>query len=216
MKVFWMKPYGFFCLTAILGSLALGGCAGLGAVYGIFIDPWVPAPTIKAEHDMSRKKVLIWVDRTADSGQQPQLVRELTEKIAKELKEHKAILDSIDYNTIAQYRYTHLDYADKPRGKIGEALGAEEVIHLTIEQVEIEHEAGKGYYRTALNGTIRVIEAGTDARLWPADLSNRSFFVEGQLQEGQGGEFELKLVEEMCETAAQQIAPWFYNHKGPK
>jgi len=90
------------------------------------------------------------------------------------------------------------------------------VIHVTVEQAEIEHEAGRGYYGTVLSGTIRVVEAGTDARLWPTEQSNRSFFVEGQLQEGQGKEFEMSLVEEMCKAAAQQIGPWFYDHKGPK
>jgi len=97
-----MIRYGLYGMALVMAGMAMGGCAGLGAVYGIFIDPLIPAPTIKAEHDMSGKKALIWVDLTADSGRHPQLVRELTEQIAKELKAHKAVLETTEYGKIAE------------------------------------------------------------------------------------------------------------------
>ena len=74
-----------FCFAILL---ALSGC---GPIYGIFIDPLVPKPKIPAEHDISNKTVLIWVDDTACETPRAILRRELTQQIQQVLKDHNAI-----------------------------------------------------------------------------------------------------------------------------
>ncbi|HPY78438.1 MAG TPA: hypothetical protein PLQ45_11370, partial [Anaerohalosphaeraceae bacterium] len=64
-----------------------------------------------------------------------------------------------------------------------------------------------------LNGHLNVIEVETGKRLWPKDHLFRPLSQTGQLEQGQGDLLEDKLVRQLSRQIAQQIAPYFYNHR---
>ena len=197
----------------VLGCLSAGGCGLIGSFYGIFIDPLIPRPKVAAEHDMSDKTVLIWVDDVFLDQPSHLLRRELTKQLAAQLLDHQAVAKVIDYNRITTFRSLHPHFADMTIQQFGQGLDAQEVLYLLIDKMQLQHQAGKGFYRPSLSGCGKVIDVATGKRLWPADQSRRPFFVTGPLEQGQGQAFEDHLVKQLSGQLVEIITPSFYRHR---
>jgi hypothetical protein len=193
--------------------IALGGCNMLGAFYGIFIDPLVPAPTIKAEHEFGSQKVLIWIDDISGHERGPILHREITENIQQELRENIEDFDTVDYNDVIAFRRRFPDYSSLSIQEIGQKLQAGQVLYIYIDSFQLQHAAGEGYYLASLNGYLKVIDIETGKRLWPKDHLFRPLSQSGQLEQGQGDLLKDKLIRELSRQVALQIAPYFYKHR---
>ena len=202
--------------VGMLGMVVLGGCGLIGGFYGIFIDPLIPAPQIKAEHDMREQRVLVWVDDFATVDQHPQLRSELTRQITRELTDNKAAKSVVEYADVTRWRDRHADFSMMSLAELGEQLDADEVLHVWIEKFQYHHEAGTGYYRTNMTGSAKVIDVGTGQQVWPMDQTHRPFARVGNLTEGTGPMFEKKLVRELSATIAQEISRCFYKHASRK
>jgi hypothetical protein len=189
---------------------------GCGAFYGVFIHPLIPPASVKAEHDMSNSKVLIWVDAVSLDQDNQIVQRELTQQLREELLNHQAVDQAVEYQSIARFRREHPNYVDLPIQKLGQQLKADEVLYLLIDKFQLHHEAGKGFYQTSLSGYTKVIDVSTGNRLWPLGRAHRPFTFEGKFTQGQGQSFEDRLVRELCADASQQISLNFYAHKEPR
>jgi len=196
-----------------LVPMALGGCSMLGAFYGIFIDPLVPAPKVEAEHEFGSQKVLIWIDDISNHERGPVLHREITENTQRELRENLKDFQAVAYDDVVRFRRRFPDYPSLNIQEIGQKLQAEQVLYIYIDSFQLQHAAGEGYYLASLNGHLNVIEVETGKRLWPKDHLYRPLSQTGQLEQGQGDLLEDKLVRELSRQIAQQMAPYFYNHR---
>ncbi|OQA02058.1 MAG: hypothetical protein BWY71_00164 [Planctomycetes bacterium ADurb.Bin412] len=196
-----------------LVPVALGGCNMLGAFYGIFIDPLVPAPKVEAEHEFGSQKVLIWIDDISNHERGPILHREIIENTQRELRENLKDFQTVAYDDIVRFRRQFPDYPSLNIQEIGQKLQAEQVLYIYIDSFQLQHAAGEGYYLASLNGHLNVIEVETGKRLWPKDHLFRPLSQTGQLEQGQGDLLEDKLVRQLSRQIAQQIAPYFYNHR---
>jgi hypothetical protein len=201
------------CCISIAGA---GGCNLLGPIYGALIDPLIPPPTIKAEHIMSEKCLLVWIEEPADSSAAPQLKRELTEQLNRHLIEHKAIKSAVDYTAIVDFRLTHPDFSQMKVSQIGQTLGVDEILQMTITGFTLQYEAQAEFYQPHISGSLRIIDAASGERIWPAMLNEKTFDAVGTLTPGKGEHLEENLVRDLCDGLAQQLALYFYNHPGPK
>jgi hypothetical protein len=196
------------CLT-----ITLGGCNVTNALYAIFIDPLIPAPTVDAEYSLEDTTVLIWIDDTAIGPKHHSLRRELTASIHSDLEEHEAVGVVVAYEKIAQFRMAHPEYIDMSIQELGKRLQAEQVLYLFVNQFHFHHEAGQEYYQPGLSGSCKIVDVSTGERVWPKDQSYRSFTVNQPMIEGKGAEFEDNLMQKLGVRVAEEIAPYFYKHK---
>jgi hypothetical protein len=200
-------------MLLILLPLVVGGCGLFGALYGALIDPFIPTAKVAAQHDMSEKKVLIWVDDAYLAQPHHLLRRELTNQLASNLRQNQAVADLVDYSQMARFRQTNPNYADQTIQQLGRQMQADEVLYIMIDKFQLQHQAGKGFYRPQLSGYSKVIDVATGNRLWPVDQSRRPFSIGGQLTEGQGQIYEDKQVKELSKQLVEIIAPSFYEHR---
>ena len=191
----------------------VGGC---GEFLGFFIAPLIPPKNIEAEHDMTKRNVLIWVDDAYPGSNHHLLRRELTRQLAEHLIDKKALTKVIDYPRIARFRQENPDFIDMAIQQLGQQFKVDQVLYVYLDKFQFRHEAGKGFYRPKLTGSAKIIESATGKRLWPIEQSFRSFSLEGELAQGQGAAFENKQVKQLCEAAAEQIGPFFYRHTVPR
>ncbi|MBN1436783.1 MAG: hypothetical protein JW936_06890 [Sedimentisphaerales bacterium] len=193
-------------------SLSLSGCGGLGAFFGLFIQPLIPPETIPAEHDMRQARLLIWIDDFSSEQETPLLRRELTQKIGDMLIENEAVASVIPYSDVAYFRQIHPDFPQMSLAQIGAELQADQVLHFWVNSFAFHDEAGEDYYRINLTASLKIVDVATQQRVWPSDQSHRGFAYTDQLRQGSGQTFENQLIRELCEHTASVVAPWFYDH----
>jgi len=201
-------------LTLLAGGAA--GCGAAGAFYGIFIDPLIPPPTIKAEHKMEGKTVLVWVDDSLLARSNPLLRREVVAHLEKDLVARHAVGCIVDYRGVARFRQEHPEAAEWSAQKWGQELHADEVLHVLIERFDLQDTAGAGYYRPGLAGRAQVIDVATGRCLWPADQTHRAFALELPLAQGRGSAFEYQQIRALADALAVELAPCFYKHQTPR
>ena len=200
--------------AALLLALTASGCGLLGATYNIFIHPLLPKKTIPAEHDMSEKIVLIWVDDvSAQRTENARLRRELTGQMRDELLKHKAAQDIVAYNVIASFRNRHPELGELSPEQLGRRFEADEVLHIVIDEFQLRHEAGKGFYRGNLVCRCKVVEVSTGKRLWPVGPVTRAVSVTDELSHGEGQAFEDRMMRRLVAKVPPLLAPSFYKHK---
>lgn len=201
-------------LLVLLLPIFASGCGGIGAFFGIFIQPLIPPETIEAEHDLSEVRLLIWIDDFSSEQETPLLRRELTQQIGDMLIENEAVKSVVPYNDIARFRQIHPDFPQMSLAEIGESLGADEVLHFWVNSFAFHDEAGENYYRMNLTASIKIVDVASQNRAWPNDQSHRGFAYSDQLRQGSGRTYENQLIRQLCEHTASTITPWFYDHEG--
>lgn len=192
------------------------GCGLVGAIYGALIDPLIPGPTVATEHDMTTHRVLIWVEDRSQGPQNPVLRRELTTQLRQELLDHQATTDIIDYQQIANFRNQHPDFTGMSLAQLGSHLNADQVLHVTIDAFRLHHQAGKDFYHASLTTFSHVIEVPSGKHLWPATLGTRPLTTTDDITQGQGADFENRLIRKISQEQAQQLSRAFYEHTLPK
>jgi len=197
-------------LIGLAGMVLLTGC---GPFYGIFVDWWMPKPKVKAEYNMSEKKVLIWVDDFSSGGRSAMLRRELTLALQEELIKHNAVGSVVDYDKVIHLRYQNPKLAKVSIQQIGQKLEAQEVLYVMIDKFTLHHEAGEGYYQGSIGGVCKIIDSETGKQQWPAGQTHRAFNVTESVTTGKGETFEEQQVRQVCREAVEKIAPNFYKHK---
>lgn len=201
-------------VAAVLLGLTMGGCGIIGAPYALFIAPLLPKPTVAAEHDMSDKVVLVWVeDISGGQRENVRLRRELTQQIGAELLEHKAAREVIDYNRIASFRNRYPDFTKLLPEQLGSRFEADEVLYILIKEFRLRHEAGQGFYRGDLFGQCKVVEVATGKRLWPEGMTSQVVSASDELAYGEGQAFKDRLLRRLVAKIPGTLVKSFYKHK---
>jgi len=203
-------------LLICLSVSVLTGCGVVGAFYGVFIEPMLGPITVQAEHEMSDKKVLVWVDYVSLEEQSHLLRRELSQQLQQELLDNRAVQSVIDYGRISRFRRETGDFAQMTIQQLGKHFAVDQVLYLLVDKFQLQHEAGEGFYQASLKGYSKVVDTASGKRLWPEAQGNRPFTIEGKFAQGQGQSFEDRLVRDFCRQTAQQIALSFYKHSRPR
>ena len=198
---------------SIMVMAVTGGCDMFGWTYNLVVDPFVPKPLVLAEHDMSERRILIWVDDMVLVRPHPRLRRELTLTLAEKLIEHKAVLSVIGYDQIAYFRRRNPDFNRMSIQELGQKFEVDAVLYVLIEEFQWAHPAGEGYYQSQMEGYLKVIEAETGNRLWPGDRTSSPLRASNDLSEGFGAVFEKKLLRQFAGQLAGSIALRFYDHR---
>ena len=200
----------------LLTVVNLAGCGLIGGFYGVFIDPFIPRTSIPAEHDMSEKRVLVWVDYQAAPDANHMLRRELTEHILKEVTDNNAVASVVDYQQIAQYRLLHPEVMQMTIQQLGQHFKSDQVMYLLIDNFELAHEAGPDFYKPTVTGYLKIIDVDSGKRLWPTGQTRRPFTFDTGFSEAQNDLQQQRMIRELCQKTAQSLALFFYEHRSPR
>ncbi|GAH63224.1 unnamed protein product [marine sediment metagenome] len=175
-------------LTAFLALVMLffsSGC-GLVAVLGTSRSHEKKIP---AEYDLTERtdqKILILVNQPAYLNAQANLRYHLTKAIRENLTAkikipHKYIPA---YNELSQFRSNQPNFSLLSPAEVGEALGADMVLLVTIQDYQLNELAKTGYYKGFLGAQAALVETATGEKLWPKSAKSKSIKVGFEVESG--------------------------------
>ena len=168
-----------FCLSTF--AFLISGCqyAGIVSLLGTpgHYERQVPAEYDLAEH--TDQKILVLVDQPAYLGADVNLRYYLTGAINKNLVE-KVGIDAerlVSYSELSEFRSTSQGFSLLSPVQIAEALNANVVLLVVIEDYQLSQLAEADYYKANLSARAVLLEAATGNKLWPQSAESKTVKV---------------------------------------
>ncbi len=199
------KSAVFFAFVAVFFQ---SGC-GLVSLLG---TPSRSERKIPAEYDLAEhtdQKILVLVNQPAWLNAQVNLRYYLTRAINKNLMTKVGIQPDylVPYNELSEFRSNQPDFSLLSPTQVGEALNANMVLLVIIEDYQLKELAETGYHKGALDAQAALVETATGERLWPDSTKNKSIKV-GFEVEPRGREAGVARLAAAC---AHCIVRFLYN-----
>jgi hypothetical protein len=200
-------------ILAIAGlplMLFYAGCAP--GIIAVAATPTSAEQEGKAEYDLSKdkdQKILVFVDQPAYLRDYPNLRFYLTDVIDNMLVEKAKIKKSllIEYRTLADFRVNTPDFAMLTPAQIGEKLGANMVLAVTVTNCKVGEIAEAGYFSGTLDAYAALYKVSSGEKLWPANEQSRLVQV-GFESERRGRD---AAVVRLAAAAAHCVTRYLYN-----
>jgi hypothetical protein len=156
--------------AGLAALLFQAGCApGLISVLG---TPTSDETKIPAEYNLAKQKdqkILVLVDQPSYLNAHPNLRFFLTDAINKIFQLNAKIQASyiINYDTLADFRSGTADFSLLGPERVGSALGADFVLHVTIANYQVTQIGDTGYLNASLDVQASVIKVANGEKVWP-------------------------------------------------
>lgn len=208
-------PAAALLLTAALASAGCEGFAFLAALGG---------ETVPAMYELQDRPTLIMVEDPHNALGDASLNRLIASHADHHLRDHEVLSEpAVPQGELAALAERLGDaYARTPIDEVGQALEAEQVIHVLIDSVSLQ--AAPGVYRPTVTAEVRVIDAVESRRLFPAsrrvedpDSRPPGHPIRTQLtyrtDETEARALEVSLKRALAERLGEDVAQVFYKHK---
>ena len=200
-----------FVLRAFLIALlpTLGGCQ----VVAVDLNA-LPPPPIKAVYEPEDQPTAIVIDDPRHQIPSLQEVNLISHIAGTMLVDEEMIEDIKPANAVAELQLNQKDFGSWPVDRIGQAVGAKQVIYVLVELFAIK-DSDQMYRPTAIT-RVKVVDAQTGKRLFPADKPEGYPVVtrlapKGHESTGTAG-LETVLTRKLAEKMAVDVAHLFYKH----
>ena len=173
---FW--PAVLFC-TGLPLLLFYAGCNAVGMVSAIG-TPTASEAGNSAEYNLSKdkdQKILVFVDQPAYLSAYPNLRFYITDYITKILqdKDRARISPSlfINYQSLADFRAATPEFYTLSPAQVGEKLGADMVLVVTITDCKIRDIPEGAYVAGSLDAYAALYRVSSGEKLWPTTENSR-------------------------------------------
>lgn len=209
----------FGAIAAICAAACfMTGCGFSGGQF-LFFTGWFKGKKIEPEFEFTKNApVLMLVDDPGQMMPNPANRVMLSQFIGEELIDKKAITTVIDPKKLVRLQQTRSDYSTMGAREIGQAIGAEQVLWVSIRDFELGTDIGEQAL-ARLTVEIRVINAAEGGenegkvRLWPDFGGGKIVQTDmGATDVAKAGR-EGGTVRELCRQTATKIAKNFYHYR---
>ncbi|MFA9479047.1 hypothetical protein ACERK3_12210 [Phycisphaerales bacterium AB-hyl4] len=202
----------------LLAVVFTAGCEGVAFLAGM------GGERVPAQYKIPDRPTLVMVEDPDNALGDPRLSRLIASHVGFHLEENRAVRRGV----VSQSDLAELaerldeDYRRMPIDRIGQQLGADQVIHVLIDEVDLVFEPG--VYRPTAYAEVKVIDAAESRRLFP--LARRmdadggpapGLRIQSQLSHRVSGEadtsLEAMLLQALAEQMGREIAQVFYDHQ---
>ncbi len=216
------RPVGLAAL--LLAVLSVAGCQEPGFLAHVIAGP----DQVKALHTLELVPTLVIVDDPRNALGDPNYPAVVGANVGHHLKENQVLeaplIVSQDHLSALAVRLGDR-YPTTPIDRIGSRLHAEQVIHVLVRSVSMQ-VAGAYYHPTAMV-EVKVIDAGTGARLFPkageytdpqATPPGLNFSIELRHQtiDTNRRHAPSMLARSLAERIGLEVAQVFYDHVPPE
>lgn len=203
-----------FVLTVLLAAIATGqaGCAVVAWTAAQFKEQ----EKIRAQYHPPRDKKFLVLVESRTPLNYPVIKMDLTRRINRILIEKDLAASTIPHEMLANLSAARKNYNEMAISQIGEALGADVVLYVEIDEFALKESRASPLWRGRLSTNIRMVECPSGNRLWP-DLPPRMGLpvdaVQTETVEESSKYYGRKVSEELADMMADKICKFFYNHK---
>lgn len=196
----------------LLVCIAAAGCNYLMPAAYIIEGP----PKEPARYELPRRKTVVYVDDQANRMTRAALRVAVGEEVGTALLQQALVPEVISSKDAVAYA-RKVDTSDKQVSirKIGEAVGAEQVVYVNIEEYRISADGATP--RPAAIVNVKVIDVGSGARLWPdgTDAGERLIVrtreMSTDLYNSSAG--RRRVEDELAKQVGEDISKLFYEHE---
>ncbi|MBN1342456.1 MAG: hypothetical protein JXQ73_07235 [Phycisphaerae bacterium] len=205
------------CLCALAGLSSIA-CGGTGGAWLWWMTN--PTETIKAEYELGKGRLVILIDDDQGWLADPAIRPSLTGAITKQMKENKVNQHVVPDADIVQLRKKDPKFEKRGAREIGQALKADQVLHINVLAFSLHHEtvdpAYQGHFAVAVKVLNADAKSSEDVRLWPRSADGKRVEVTTELHTGKGSSYDEQLRRRLCDEMADKITKLFYDHSAPK
>jgi hypothetical protein len=194
-----------FCVLA--GVLFCGGC-GVVSVMGTQSQYEKKVP---AEYDLAAqkdKKILVLAEQPSWLSTEVNLRYYLTEGVRENLIAKAKIPSEyiISYKEFSEFRSNKSDFSLLSPVEVGQALGADFVLLIVIEDFQLGEMPDTGYYNGFLGVQAVLFETATGAKLWPESAVGKNIKVGFEAEKDRDAS-----VNRLVNSCAYCTARYFYD-----
>lgn len=198
--------------AALLAGALAGGCNYLIPASYLIEGP----PKEPARYELPRRKTVVYVDDRANRMTRAALRTAVGEEVGTLLLQQALVPEVISSKDAVAYA-RRVDSSDKQVSirKIGEAVGAEQVVYLDIEEYRISADGATP--RPAAIVNVKVIDVGSGARLWPDGTDAGERLVvrtrEQSLELYNSSAGRRQVEDTLAKQVAEDVSKLFYEHE---
>ena len=196
-------------LTLVLCA-ALPGCIQMAAaITNITGGDW-----IEPEFELTKEPLLVLVDDRGGQISEPKAIREVHQTISEiflEFNVNKRIVPFQEWQNLQADR----NYSKMSARQIGEKLGAEQVLYISIDRFTLNSESGAPIFKGEFVARVKVLstERKKDVRLWPDEESGRRVSATTDPTPADGDKSGADVAAELGIKLGQEVAQFFYGRR---
>jgi hypothetical protein len=201
-----------FLALALALVAGAGGCNYLiPAAYLIEGPPKEPA-----RYELPRRKTVVYVDDRANRMTRAALRTAVGEEVGTLLLQQALVPEVVSSRDAVAYA-RRVDTADKQVSirKIGEAVGAEQVVYIEVDDYRISADGATP--RPAAMVSVKVIDVGSGARLWPDGTDSGERLVirtrEQSMDLYNSSAGRRQVEDALAKQVAEDVSKLFYEHE---
>ena len=198
--------------AAVLAGLAAGGCNYLIPASYLIEGP----PKEPARYELPRRKTVVYVDDRANRMTRAALRTAVGEEVGTLILQQALVPEVVSTKDAVAYA-RRADTSDKQVSirKIGEAVGAEQVIYIDVDEYRISADGATP--RPAAIVNVKVIDVGSGARLWPDGTDEGERMIvrtrEQSLELYNSSAGRRRVEDALAKQVAEDVSKLFYEHE---
>jgi hypothetical protein len=182
-----------------------------------------PPPTLKAEYQPPKDKIVLVVVREAEDCPPIEYVTikyEMAEKIATKLVKHKIAASTVPNDSLQNLEFTR-EYRDMKLDEIGRKLGADLILCVQIQKFSLKESSVSPVWQGQMSASVMVVDCHAlpgQAKLWPTDRPANSGFpaqsVDLQPIEDSSTTYGEKVAHKVAEEMSENVVSLLHDRKG--
>jgi hypothetical protein len=203
------RPLLLITLGLCLASAA--GCAFMSYTARAIVGP----EKVPALYEPIDQKTVIVVDDPSHQLTAVTLGDVIAAVIAREFTDNKVISDIVGTEAVNKLRAENKDFDTWPVDRIGQAVGAKQVLYVLVSQFTLGSDGG-GYFKPAAAMRVKFIDATNGRRLFPVNdqtgqpVASTMFFKKA---EEDSRTTLTTLSRELAQRVGEDVARTFYKHE---
>jgi hypothetical protein len=208
---------GAVAACLVLGAVLLVGMFAGGCNYLIPAAYLIEGPPKEpARYELPRRKTVVYVDDRTNRMTRAALRAAVGEEVGTLILQQALVPEVVSTKDAVAYA-RRADSSDKQVSirRIGEAVGAEQVIYIDIDEYRISADGATP--RPAAIVNVKVIDVGSGARLWPDGTDTGERMVvrtrEQSLELYNSSAGRRRVEDALAKQVAEDVSKLFYEHE---
>ena len=203
-------------LAVVFIAAATGGCGGVPFIRQVFFPK-----KIYAAYDLEDRVTLVLVDDPRLQLDDAALADQLADRVMNDLKEQKLVTQFVPLTEMRELRAKlGEDFGRRAINLVGQDLGAEQVLHVSIDAVKVTADPGVWHPRADV--TVKLIDVVNAKRLFPVPQPEEGPRGVGVIvrmahryDTGDQGDMML-MMDRLAQAVGRDVAYLFYDHLPPQ
>lgn len=207
-----VMPACMALVAALVAGIVFGGCNYLIPASYLIEGP----PKEPARYELPRRKTVVYVDDRANRMTRAALRTAVGEEVGTLILQQALVPEVVSTKDAVAYA-RRADSSDKQVSirRIGEAVGAEQVIYIDVDEYRISADGATP--RPAAIVNVKVIDVGSGARLWPDGTDEGERMVvrtrEQSLELYNSSAGRRRVEDALAKQVAEDVSKLFYEHE---